>query len=140
MCIHSRKNNVFFHHATHNFNLPTDLYRIEPNQHAKYVGQRSFRSHTHQTDCSIWTTKGVGKHHNLRPVEPVKFRSLLAVFKAILDQGRSVDPRSISAVFYHGKSKVTAPQDYCCCRHQLVVEDGIFGPESQIFARPTAES
>jgi len=50
-----------------NFDLDTlifkhDLHRVEMNQHAKYVGHRSFTSkvilqkHTHQTRCSTWTS------------------------------------------------------------------------------------
>jgi len=46
-----------------------DIDRVKVNQHVRCLGQRLVTSkvivrtqrHTHQTDCSTWTTKMVGK-------------------------------------------------------------------------------
>jgi len=51
-----------------------DLYNVEANQYAKYLGQTSFTSkllsghtdkHTHWTKCSTWTTIMVGNHKRM---------------------------------------------------------------------------
>jgi len=48
-----------------------DLGGIEMHQHAKYLGQMSFRSnviawtHTHRVDFSIWITKVVGGNYEI---------------------------------------------------------------------------
>jgi len=61
--------------ATHNtVNWPVtltfelDLDSVKLNRRAKYLSQRTFsskvivRTHTHQTECSTWTTKVGGKN------------------------------------------------------------------------------
>jgi len=43
-----------------------DLYSVKMNQHAEYLGQRSFLTQTKRSDCSTWTSKVVGNRDTTR--------------------------------------------------------------------------